>query len=126
MASIVKFSRYNTLSLLRFATGQTTCISSQRHNSNRASITRIKEDKYLRTYKCLLVKADGSSIRIRYEKPKLLLRLPVNKAELHPEELAARMRRFAPPKKIEIKEDIVDDFDSSSYAKLLKKKRRQN
>ncbi|XP_060591036.1 large ribosomal subunit protein mL55-like isoform X2 [Ruditapes philippinarum] len=111
---------------------QTTCcvcpklssIRNERYNCNRASICREKKHGYLRTYPALLVFPDGSSVNIRYEKPRNIIVLPVDVSKLTEKEKEARNLKFNPPKKTEIKEDLDDDFDTNKYTSMFKKNKK--
>ncbi|XP_045160020.2 39S ribosomal protein L55, mitochondrial-like isoform X2 [Mercenaria mercenaria] len=111
---------------------QTTCsvcsqlpsIQNERYNSNRTSITRTKTAHYVRTYPTLLVLPDGSSITVRYEKPRRIIKLPVDLSTLTDQEKEARIMIFNPPKKTEVKEDIEDDFNVNEYTQMFRKKRK--
>merc|ERR1711976_546508 len=61
---------------------------SQRCNSNKASITRINRKYFARTYPTLLILPDGSSINIKYNIPRRIIKLPIDTSTLSPEELA--------------------------------------
>lgn len=77
----------------------------------------------MRTYPVLLLQPDGSTITIRYEKPRKLLKLPVDVSSLTEEEKKERIKIFRPPKKMEVREEVEDDFDVNQYANLFKKKK---
>lgn len=47
--------------------------TSIRSNSNRASISHLHRQHYGRLYPVLLVKTDGSTVRLRYKEPKRIL-----------------------------------------------------
>lgn len=47
--------------------------ASARHNSNRAAISHLHRQLYGRLYPVLLVKTDGSTVRLRYKEPKRIL-----------------------------------------------------
>ncbi|XP_057258879.1 39S ribosomal protein L55, mitochondrial [Pezoporus wallicus] len=51
---------------------------SSRSNSNRTSVSHLHRQLYGRLYPVLLVKTDGSTIRLRYKEPKRILMLPVD------------------------------------------------
>ncbi|XP_074053883.1 large ribosomal subunit protein mL55 [Macrotis lagotis] len=98
--------------------------SSIQLNSNRASLTRIHRKAYTRLYPVLLVKQDGSTIRIRYKEPRRILTMPVDIDTLSPEERRMRLRkRNLRNTEVEKKEaEFEDDFSVEQYAKFWKKK----
>lgn len=121
MATVIKFPRILKGTCCRFS--QISGWQSLRYNCNRASITRMKREHYVRTYPVLLLQPDGSTITIRYEKPRKLLKLPVDVSSLTEEEKKERIKIFRPPKKMEVREEVEDDFDVNQYANLFKKKK---
>ncbi|XP_038611658.1 39S ribosomal protein L55, mitochondrial isoform X2 [Tachyglossus aculeatus] len=93
-------------------------------NSNRAALTRVHRAAYARCYPVLLVREDGSTIRIRYREPRHLLAMPVDMDTLSPEERKARLRRrnsrLAGKKDEE--PEVLDHFQLDRYQKFWKKK----
>lgn len=47
--------------------------ASVRLNSNRAAVSHLRRQLYGRLYPILLVKTDGSTVRLRYKEPKRIL-----------------------------------------------------
>ncbi|KAH3730975.1 39S ribosomal protein L55, mitochondrial-like isoform X2 [Dreissena polymorpha] len=95
------------------------CHAQSRHNSYKAGIARVNKKDFVRTYPVLVVQPDGSSLYIRYKEPRQILRLPEDLTKLTEEQKAERRRKLYPVKKIEVKEEIEDDFDPNEYAKML-------
>ncbi|KAI0230247.1 39S ribosomal protein L55, mitochondrial [Lamellibrachia satsuma] len=96
---------------------------SLRRNCNKASITRINRKVYTRMYEStMMVMADGSTINIRYNEPREIIKLPLDVSTLSPEERAARLAKRKPKQKIVVEEDIEDSFDINQYSHLWKKK----
>ncbi|KAM9097647.1 39S ribosomal protein L55, mitochondrial isoform X1 [Sarcophilus harrisii] len=97
--------------------------SSIQLNSNRASLTRMHRKMYARLYPVMLVKQDGSTIRIRYREPRRILTMPVDIDTLSPEERKMRLRKRS-SKYIEVDKkeaEFGDDFNVEQYAKFWKK-----
>ncbi|XP_056319878.1 39S ribosomal protein L55, mitochondrial [Danio aesculapii] len=92
-------------------------------NSNRTSVVRLGRQKYERMYPVLLVRPDGSTINIRYQEPRKLMKMPVDITTLSEMERKIRMRKREPKKgaKKEL-EDYDDDFKADDYSKFWKKK----
>ncbi|XP_018016862.1 39S ribosomal protein L55, mitochondrial [Hyalella azteca] len=89
-------------------------------NCHRASITRIKSPAYCRMYPCLLVNSDGSTIKVRYEKPRKIIRLPVDVSTLTEEERLARLDQRKPKSKVVIEEELHELDMASKYSHLWK------
>ena len=47
-------------------------------NANRAAVTKIKRNVFTRMYPVTLVNADGSTTRIKYSVPRILVKLPLD------------------------------------------------
>ncbi|KAJ7322091.1 hypothetical protein JRQ81_018378 [Phrynocephalus forsythii] len=96
--------------------------SASQPNSNRASIACIGRMKYARVYPVLLVKADGSTIHIRYKEPRRMLQIPVDINTLPDAERRARLRRRN-AFQVKSKQDTAfeDDFKLDDYKKFWKK-----
>ncbi|CAH1110786.1 unnamed protein product [Psylliodes chrysocephalus] len=91
-------------------------------NSFSACITKPHRSIYVRTYPTVLANSDGSTITIRYQEPRKLIKLPLNIWTLSEAERKARLEDRKPKKKVKIVDDIEDSFDSKKYLKYLKKK----
>ncbi|NXW59192.1 RM55 protein, partial [Eurystomus gularis] len=95
--------------------------TSSRSNSNRASISHLHRQLYGRLYPVLLVKTDGSTIRLRYKEPKRILMLPLDSNTLPEAERKARLRRkFPGPPKAET-EETFEGIDLGTYKRFWKK-----
>ncbi|XP_005991188.1 large ribosomal subunit protein mL55 [Latimeria chalumnae] len=95
-----------------------------RHNSNRTSVVRCGRQTHARMYPVLLVRPDGSTIKIQYKEPKRILMMPVDISTLTEEERKARLRKRDLKKTSarEEKDEFEDDFDMDKYSKFWKKK----
>ncbi|CAG9860562.1 unnamed protein product [Phyllotreta striolata] len=91
-------------------------------NSLSAGITKPHRNIYRRTYPTVLVNPDGSTINVRYQEPRKMIKLPLNIWTLSEAERKARLEDRKPKKKVKIVDDIEDSFDSKKYLKYLKKK----
>ncbi|XP_014663266.1 PREDICTED: 39S ribosomal protein L55, mitochondrial-like [Priapulus caudatus] len=92
-----------------------------RHNSNRASITKIGRLTYARLYPTMLVNPDGSTVRIKYREPRKIIKLPLDLSTLTEEERRARIAKRKPKEKVVIEEEIDDNFTVDAYSHLWKK-----
>ncbi|XP_021350551.1 39S ribosomal protein L55, mitochondrial-like [Mizuhopecten yessoensis] len=113
--------------LTRF--GESLCKVCQRHlahqyqtMSSKTSLTRCRRKIYVRQYPTTVVYPDGSTITVRYKEPRKLITLPINVSELSEEEANAVILKRTPRKKIKVVEEFEDDFDSSAYSHIWKKK----
>ncbi|NP_001104649.1 large ribosomal subunit protein mL55 [Danio rerio] len=92
-------------------------------DSNRTSVVRLGRQKYERMYPVLLVRPDGSTINIRYQEPRKLMKMPVDLTTLSEMERKIRMRKREPKKAVKKElEDFDDDFKADDYSKFWKKK----
>lgn len=64
----------------------------------------------------------GSSIAIRYQEPRKLIKLPLDLSTLSEAEKKTRLDARKPRKKIKIEDEVEDNFNSKKYLKYLKKK----
>ncbi|XP_029563085.1 large ribosomal subunit protein mL55 [Salmo trutta] len=106
-----------------FLAASTLHTATTQHNSNKTSIVRCSRQKYERMYPVLLIQPDGSTINIRYKKPKRILMMPVDISTLSEEERKIRMRKRDPEKGV-VKQRTVefkDDFKVDDYSKFWKK-----
>ncbi|XP_067386520.1 large ribosomal subunit protein mL55 isoform X2 [Emydura macquarii macquarii] len=96
--------------------------SPSQHNSNRTSIARIQRQTYGRTYPVLLIKPDGSAIRISYKEPRRILTMPVDLSTLSEAERRERLRKRESRKVKTSQEKVFDDeFNLDEYRKFWKK-----
>ncbi|KAH7721898.1 Protein MRPL-55 [Aphelenchoides avenae] len=89
-------------------------------NAYRASLGKIKREKYVKQYQVMLMRPDGSTIMGRCAEPRRFLQLPVDMTVLTEDErrqrIAGRKRKVK-----QVKEECIDDnFDLDTYASLFK------
>ncbi|XP_042657674.1 39S ribosomal protein L55, mitochondrial [Tyto alba] len=96
-------------------------LALSRHNSNRAAISHLHRQLYGRLYPILLVKTDGSTIRLRYKEPKRILMLPLDSSTLPEAERRARQRRHFPRKQMAEPEETFESIDLATYKRFWKK-----
>ncbi|OPJ82625.1 hypothetical protein AV530_004756 [Patagioenas fasciata monilis] len=96
-------------------------VTPVRGNSNRAAISHLHRQRYGRLYPVLLVKTDGSTVRLRYKEPKRILMLPLDSNTLPEEERRARLRRHFPSKPKAEAEETFEGIDLDTYKKFWKK-----
>ncbi|XP_051468320.1 39S ribosomal protein L55, mitochondrial isoform X2 [Apus apus] len=94
---------------------------SRRHNSNRASVCHLHRQLYGRLYPVLLVKTDGSTVRLRYREPKRILMLPLDSSALPEAERKARLRRQFPSRPKAEPEETFQGIDMGTYKRFWKK-----
>ncbi|XP_059674655.1 large ribosomal subunit protein mL55 [Gavia stellata] len=94
---------------------------SSRSNSNRASISHLHRQLYGRLYPVLLVKTDGSTVRLRYKEPKRILMLPLDSNALPEAERKARLRRQFPSRPKAETEETFEGIDLGTYKRFWKK-----
>ncbi|KAM6375219.1 large ribosomal subunit protein mL55 [Alca torda] len=95
--------------------------TSARTNSNRAAISHLHRQLYGRLYPVLLVKLDGSTVRLRYREPKRILMLPLDSNTLPEAQRKARLRRQFPSKPKAGTEETFEDIDLGTYERFWKK-----
>ncbi|KAM6315235.1 large ribosomal subunit protein mL55 [Aegotheles albertisi] len=95
--------------------------TSVRHNSNRAAISHLHRQLYGRLYPVLLVKTDGSTVRLRYKEPKRILMLPLDSSSLPEAERKARLQRQFPSKPKAEVEETFEGIDLDTYKRFWKK-----
>ncbi|XP_064906367.1 large ribosomal subunit protein mL55 isoform X2 [Columba livia] len=96
-------------------------VTPVRGNSNRAAISHLHRQRYGRLYPVLLVKTNGSTVRLRYKEPKRILMLPLDSNTLPEEERRARLRRHFPSKPKAEPEETFEGIDLDTYKKFWKK-----
>ncbi|XP_068790184.1 large ribosomal subunit protein mL55 [Struthio camelus] len=94
--------------------------SCGRGDSNRTSVARVRRQAYGRLYPVLLVKTDGSTVRVRYKEPKKILTLPLDSNALPEAERKARLRRQFPARFKAPKEEAFEDVNLDEYKKFWK------
>ncbi|KAM6411662.1 large ribosomal subunit protein mL55 [Pluvialis apricaria] len=95
--------------------------ASARHNSNRAAISHLHRQHYGRLYPILLVKTDGSTVRLRYKEPKRILMLPLDSSTLPEAERKARLRKQFPSRPKAEAEETFEGIDLGTYKRFWKK-----
>ncbi|XP_054045578.1 39S ribosomal protein L55, mitochondrial isoform X2 [Rissa tridactyla] len=95
--------------------------TSARTNSNRAAISHLNRQLYGRLYPVLLVKLDGSTVRLRYREPKQILMLPLDSSTLPEAQRKARLRRQFPSKPKAETEETFEGIDLGTYERFWKK-----
>ncbi|XP_014800651.1 PREDICTED: 39S ribosomal protein L55, mitochondrial isoform X2 [Calidris pugnax] len=95
--------------------------TSVRANSNRAAISHLHRQHYGRLYPVLLVKLDGSTVRLRYKEPKRILMLPLDSSTLPEAQRKARLRRQFPSKPKVGAEETFEGIDLGTYQRFWKK-----
>ncbi|XP_069634473.1 large ribosomal subunit protein mL55 isoform X2 [Haliaeetus albicilla] len=95
--------------------------TSVRLNSNRAAVSHLRRQLYGRLYPILLVKTDGSTVRLRYKEPKRILMLPLDSNTLPEAERKARLRRQFPSRPKAVPEETFEGIDLTTYKRFWKK-----
>ncbi|KAB7496551.1 39S ribosomal protein L55, mitochondrial [Armadillidium nasatum] len=67
-------------------------------------------------YPTHLIFSDGSSILIRYQEPRKIIKLPLDISALTEEERIRRLYNRKPKTKVIIQEDIEDSFDVGNFS----------
>jgi len=75
---------------------------------NRAAVTSVKRQTFLKTYPTLLVLPDGATIEVRYHQPRHVVKLPVD-VEACDVEVLRRVRHLRMPR-----EKVYDAVDSTT------------
>ncbi|XP_013100076.1 large ribosomal subunit protein mL55 [Stomoxys calcitrans] len=91
-------------------------------SSSSAAVTRIHRSIYARQYPTVVVLPDGSTVNIRYEEPRKIVKLPLDLSTLTEAERKARLEARKPRRKINIVEEVEDNFNAKKYMKYIKKK----
>ncbi|CAF0793716.1 unnamed protein product [Didymodactylos carnosus] len=86
-----------------------------RSNCYRSSLTRFSRSVYSRLYQNYLVLPDGSTIRIRYNEPRRLIKLPVDIASLSEKDQKSRLLRRSASQKEKIETSIDTSYDPLAY-----------
>ncbi|XP_037367535.1 39S ribosomal protein L55, mitochondrial-like [Talpa occidentalis] len=99
-------------------------VFSWRATSSRASLTRLHWQNYARLYPVLLVRQDGSTIHIRYQKPQRMLVMPVDLDGLSPEERRGWFWKREAQLRVKKEEEPVlgEDFHEEWYKQFWTKK----
>ena len=87
-------------------------------NANRSAVTKIKRNVFTRVYPVTLVNPDGSTIRIKYSTPRILVKLPLDFESLD-DEMQRKVRLLRQPKERKVEQKKVQvAFDPMKYAKI--------
>lgn len=97
------------------------CFEQKRSfNSNRAVVTRVKRNLFSRLFPTTLVNPDGSTVRIKYPTPRILVKLPLDFTKLD-SEMQRKIRLLRQPTGVkEKKQEIKVAFDPLKYVKNRK------
>ena len=108
------------LSLIFFSLSRS-CFEQRRNfNANRAVVTRVKRTLFSRLYPTTLVNPDGSTVRIKYPTPRILVKLPLDFTKLDSEmQRKIRLLRQSTVVK-EKKQEVKVAFDPLKYVKSRK------
>ncbi|XP_075148298.1 mitochondrial ribosomal protein L55 [Haematobia irritans] len=94
-----------------------------RHISSASTaVTRLHRSVYARQYPTVVVLPDGSTINVRYGEPRKIIKLPLDLSTLTEAERKARLEARKPRRKINIVEEVEDNFNAKKYMKYIKKK----
>jgi large subunit ribosomal protein L55 len=87
-------------------------------NANRAMVTKIKRNLFARLYPATLVNPDGSTIRIKYQYPRGIVKMPLDFDKLD-SSMQKKVRLMRQPREdANKKQDTVTvAFDPMKYAK---------
>ncbi|EDW83633.1 uncharacterized protein Dwil_GK13715 [Drosophila willistoni] len=91
-------------------------------SSATAVVTRLHRSVYCRLYPTVVVQPDGSTINIRYQEPRKIIKLPLDLNTLSESARKARLEARKPRKKVKIMEEVEDNFNAKKYMKFIKKK----
>ncbi|XP_017480070.1 PREDICTED: 39S ribosomal protein L55, mitochondrial [Rhagoletis zephyria] len=91
-------------------------------SSATAAVTRLHRSVYRRMYPTVVVQPDGSTINIRYQEPRKIIKLPLDLSTLSEAERKARLEARKPRKKVKIQDEVEDTFNAKKYMKYIKKK----
>ncbi|XP_043249564.1 39S ribosomal protein L55, mitochondrial [Colletes gigas] len=83
-----------------------------------AAITKKHRKIYMRTYPTHLILSDGSSINIEYDVPRMIIKLPLDMDTISEEQRKIRVAARKPLSKIEVLEEIDDNFDEFEYIRM--------
>ncbi|XP_073819960.1 mitochondrial ribosomal protein L55 [Musca autumnalis] len=94
-----------------------------RHISSASTaVTRLHRSIYARQYPTVVVLPDGATINIRYGEPRKIIKLPLDLSTLTEAERKARLEARKPRRKINVVEEVEDNFNAKKYMKYIKKK----
>ncbi|XP_026805747.1 39S ribosomal protein L55, mitochondrial [Rhopalosiphum maidis] len=90
-------------------------------SSKSAAITKIHRNIYPQHYLTKVIQPDGSSFTIRFNDPRMIIKLPLDMELISEEERKRRMEARKPKQKVKIVEELEDSFDRTKYLKYFKK-----
>ncbi|XP_055587197.1 39S ribosomal protein L55, mitochondrial [Uranotaenia lowii] len=90
-------------------------------SSNTAAIVKIHRSLYARRYPTMVVLPNGATININYHEPRRIIKLPLDLSTLTEAERKARLEKRKPRQKIQIQDEVEDNFNARKYVKFMKK-----
>ncbi|KAL5236364.1 hypothetical protein ACI65C_003774 [Semiaphis heraclei] len=90
-------------------------------SSKTAAITKIHRKVYPQHYLTKIIQPDGSSYTIRFNDPRMIIKLPLDMNLISEEERKRRIEARRPKQKVKIVEELDDSFDRTKYLKYFKK-----
>uniref|UniRef100_A0AC35GKL9 Uncharacterized protein n=1 Tax=Panagrolaimus sp. PS1159 TaxID=55785 RepID=A0AC35GKL9_9BILA len=97
--------------------------SSVNLNAYRASLGKIRREKYIKEYETIIMYADGSTAPARTKEPRHFIQFPVNLSSLSEDDRRQRLAARKPKSK-QIKQEIIDDnFDLNQYTSMFNKRK---
>ncbi|XP_015372816.1 PREDICTED: 39S ribosomal protein L55, mitochondrial [Diuraphis noxia] len=90
-------------------------------SSKSAAITKIHRKIYPQHYLTKIIQPDGSSYTIRFNDPRMIIKLPLDMNLISEEERKRRIEARRPKQKVKIVEELDDSFDRTKYLKYFKK-----
>ncbi|VVC30527.1 Ribosomal protein L55, mitochondrial [Cinara cedri] len=89
--------------------------------SKSASITKIHRNIYPQHYLTKIIQPDGSSFTVRFNEPRVIIKLPLDINSISEEERKRRIEARRPKQKVKVVEELEDSFDRNKYLKYFKK-----
>lgn len=95
--------------------------SCRQFNANTCAITRIRQSQYPRPFPVEMVFANGSTLTVRYDQSRAIIRVPLIEQDLKSDkERTAWLNRRKVKEVIVIKKDLSDvQYDSTDYLKYI-------
>jgi anaerobic glycerol-3-phosphate dehydrogenase len=95
--------------------------SQRQFNANLCSITRVRLTSFTRSFPTEIVFANGSTLSVRYETPRAIIRVPLIDQDLKTDkQRSAWLARRKVKEVIVIRKDLSDvQYDSSNYLKYV-------
>lgn len=85
-----------------------------------ADITKKHRKIYEKTYPAVLVHPDGSTVNIQYFEPRKIIKLPLDITTLSELDRKLILESRKPKTKVEIEDEVEDNFDENKYLKIAK------